>query len=202
MARAAIEVCRLGAAFAGAALYLGAVAVLELVLTRAGWWPAAALSGVVLMAGGAIAAAVTCAAKWALVGRVRITEHPLWSSFVWRNELADTFVEVVAAPWLARGATGTPVLNLWLRGMGAKIGRGVWCETYWLPEADLVDLRDGATVNHGCVVQTHLFHDRRLQLGHGGVGRRLHLGTQQRHPPRCQLGQARYRRTRVIGHEG
>jgi hypothetical protein len=49
--------------------------------------------------------------------------------------------------------------------MGARIGRGVWCETYWLPEADLVDLRDGATVNHGCVVQTHLFHDRRLQPG-------------------------------------
>ncbi len=188
VARTAIEVCRLGAAFAGAALYLGAVAVLELVLTRAGWWPAAALSGVVLMAGGAIAAAVTCAAKWALVGRVRITEHPLWSSFVWRNELADTFVEVVAAPWLARGATGTPVLNLWLRGMGARIGRGVWCETYWLPEADLVDLRDGATVNHGCVVQTHLFHDRRLQLGTVVLGAGSTLGPNSVILPAASLG--------------
>ena len=80
----------------------------------------------------------------ALVGRPpRSTEHPLWSSFVWRNELADTFVEVVAAPWFARPAPGTVVLNVWLRSLGAPVGRGVWCETYWLPEPDLVQLRDG-----------------------------------------------------------
>ena len=94
------------------------------------WWSPAPL-----------AAAVTTAAKWLLVGRVHGDDHPLWSSFVWRNELADTFVEVVAAPWFARAATGTPVLNIWLRSMGAKVGRGVWCETYWLPEADLIELR-------------------------------------------------------------
>ena len=29
----------------------------------------------------------------------------------------------VAAPWFARAATGTPVLNVWLRTMGARIGR-------------------------------------------------------------------------------
>ena len=61
-------------------------------------------------------------------------EHPLWSPFVWRNnELSDAFVETVAAPWFANAATGTPVLTLWLRLLGAHIGRGVWCETYWLP---------------------------------------------------------------------
>jgi non-ribosomal peptide synthetase-like protein len=55
-------------------------------------------------------------------------------------------------------------MNLWLRALGAKIGRGVWCETYWLPEADLVTIDDGATVNRGCVVQTHLFHDRIMRM--------------------------------------
>ena len=90
------------------------------------------------MVAGAVAAGVTSAVKWVLVGRIAATEHPLWSSFVWRSELADTFVEVVAAPWFARAATGTAALNLWLRSLGATVGRGVWCETYWLPEPDLV----------------------------------------------------------------
>ena len=85
-------------------------------------------------------------AKWLLVGRIEKVEHPLWSSFVWRNEVSDAFVETVAAPWFARAATGTAVMNIWLRGLGARIGRGVWCESYWLPEADLVTLGDGATV--------------------------------------------------------
>lgn len=40
----------------------------------------------------------------------------------------------------------------------------MWCETYWLPEADLVSLGDGATVQRGCVVQTHLFHDRVMAI--------------------------------------
>jgi non-ribosomal peptide synthetase-like protein len=116
-----------------------------------------------LVAGG-VAASVTSLAKWAFVGRIRVGEHPLWSSFVWRTEVSDTFVEMVAAPWFAQSAAGTPALAVWLRTLGASIGRGVWCDSYWLPEADLVRLGDGSTVNRGCVVQTHLFHDRIMSM--------------------------------------
>jgi non-ribosomal peptide synthetase-like protein len=123
-----------------------------------------ALSGVVLLAAGAVAAGVTTAAKWVFVGPIRPGEHPLWSSFVWRTEVADTFTEMVAAPWFATAAAGTPALAVWLRSLGAKIGRGVWTDSYWLPEPDLVTLGDGATVNRGCVVQTHLFHDRVMSI--------------------------------------
>ena len=122
------------------------------------------LAGPVIAVAGVAAALLCVATKLVLVGRHRRSEHPLWSSFVWRNELADTFTEILAAPWFASMATGTVALNVWLRMLGAKIGRGVWCDTYWLPETDLVELRDGATVNHGCVVQTHLFHDRVLVM--------------------------------------
>ena len=70
--------------------------------------------------------------------------------------------------WRRRGSPGPPPAppcsTSWLRAMGSRIGRGVWCETYWLPEADLIDLRAGATVGRGCVVQTHLFHDRILSM--------------------------------------
>ena len=117
-----------------------------------------------MLAAGVVAMVVSTVAKWLLVGRVRAGEHPLWSSFVWRNELADTFVEMLAVPWGVRAATGTAVLTTWLRSLGARIGRGVWCETHWLPEADLVSLGDGASVNRGCVLQTHLFHDRIMSL--------------------------------------
>ncbi|MFI1518837.1 Pls/PosA family non-ribosomal peptide synthetase [Kitasatospora cineracea] len=122
------------------------------------------LSGFVLLGAGLAACLVSAAAKWLLVGRFRAVEHPLWSGFVWRNELADTFTEVLAVPWLVGRTAGTPLMNLWLRALGAKIGRGVWCESYWLPEADLVTLGDGVSVNRGSVLQTHLFHDRIMRL--------------------------------------
>jgi non-ribosomal peptide synthetase-like protein len=164
VSRGFVEALRVLPLIVLAELWLAVVVVLEVLVDRAGWWAAAVLSGVVMIVAGAFAAGVTTLAKWLLVGRLTRSEHPLWSWFVWLNELADTFVEVIAAPWFARAATGTPVLNLWLRTMGARVGKGVWCETYWLPEADLVHLHDGATINAGCVVQTHLFHDRVLSM--------------------------------------
>ena len=154
------------------------------------------------MVGGALAAGLTSAVKWALVGQIPATEHPLWSSFVWRSELADTFVEVVAAPWFARAATGTTALNLWLRSLGAWVGRGVWCETYWLPEPDLVELRDGVTVNKGCVVQTHLFHDRVLSMDRVTLRAGSTLGPNSVILPGVDPRSPRYGWPRVAGDEG
>ncbi|MDG5804947.1 amino acid adenylation domain-containing protein [Streptomyces ossamyceticus] len=174
-ARALVELCRIVPVFCSAGLALLTVAVLS-ALGGWGWL----LGGLVLLGAGALGGVLSVVAKWLLVGRHRSGEHPLWSGFVWRNELADTFVEVVAVPWLAGAVPGTPLMNVWLRGLGARIGRGVWVESYWLPETDLVTLGDGATVNRGCVLQTHLFHDRILRtdtvelregatLGPGGI---------------------------------
>ncbi|WP_084536315.1 Pls/PosA family non-ribosomal peptide synthetase [Nocardia yamanashiensis] len=176
VARAIVETCRLIPVLVTFGIGLGVLFTLAWLAQTLGHLPAALLSGLVLLAAGAVAGAASVIAKWLLVGRIRAEEHPLWSSFVWRNEVADTFVEHVAAPWFARAATGTPVLNVWLRGLGAKIGRGVWCESYWLPEADLVTLGDGATVERGCVVQTHLFHDRIMAMDTVTLGAGATLG--------------------------
>jgi len=172
----------------GVAVGLAVVVVLTALASVYGWLWTAALSGIVVIAASTLAAVVTTIAKWLLVGRLRAGDHPLWSSFVWRNELADTFVEAVAAPWFARPATGTPILNLWLRSLGARIGRGVWCETYWLPEADLIDLQAGSTVNQGCVVQTHLFHDRVLSMDAVTLRRGATLGPNSVILPAATLG--------------
>jgi len=162
--RSVVEAFRVLPVMVTAAIGLAVLGTLQALARIFGIWSAALCGGLVLLAAGAVAAGVAVAAKWLLVGRIRAGEFPLWSSFVWRNELADTFVETVAAPWFARAASGTPVMNIWLRALGAKVGRGAWCETYWLPEADLVTLGRGSTVNRGCVVQTHLFHDRIMRM--------------------------------------
>jgi non-ribosomal peptide synthetase-like protein len=163
--RGAVELCRFFAVATTVAIVVGILAALLALTTRFGMHWAALLSGGVMLLAGLVAALTTTAAKWLVVGPIREGNHPLWSSFVWRNEVVDAFVEMVAAPWFANAAAGTPVLSIWLRSLGASIGRGVWCESYWLPEADLVRLGDGVSVNRGCVLQTHLFHDRVMSCG-------------------------------------
>ncbi|WP_286157061.1 Pls/PosA family non-ribosomal peptide synthetase [Streptomyces sp. AA4] len=163
-ARALVELCRIVPVMCAVALTVGVAVALLALASWGGFWVAALLAGPVLLAAGVVAALTATAAKWLLVGKFREIDHPLWSSFVWRNELADTFVEALAVPWLIGSLGGTPLLPAWLRTMGVKIGRGVWLDTYWLPESDLVALGDGATINRGCVVQTHLFHDRIMTM--------------------------------------
>ena len=121
-------------------------------------------SGPVLIVASTLACLVPVVVKWSLMGRFRAGERPLFSSFVWRNELADVFAESLAVPSLIRLSIGSPMFNMWTRLMGAKIGRSVWCETWWLPEFDLVELEDRVSVNRGTVLQTHLFHDRIMRL--------------------------------------
>jgi non-ribosomal peptide synthetase-like protein len=164
LARAAVEICRLIPAACTAGLLLLAAAVLADAARALGLPAAALLAGPIVLGVGIGGALLAAAAKWVLVGRIKVGDQPLWSSFVWRNELADNFVELIAAPWFAEPWLGTAPLNAWLRLLGSRIGRGVWCETYWLPEADLIVLDDASTVNRGCVVQTHLFHDRVMSM--------------------------------------
>jgi len=189
VARALVEAGRIVPVAFGAGLALLVAIALAWLLDRGfGVLWAVLLAAPLLALAGLAGALAAVAAKWLLVGRLRPGAHPLWSSFVWRNELADAFVEVVAAPWFARAVAGTPLLNVWFRLMGAKIGRGVWCETYWLPETDLVELGDGATVNQGSVVQTHLFHDRMLSMDRVVLKRGATLGPNSVILPAATLG--------------
>ena len=153
-------------------------AALFALLLQGTWGVVAALilGGPVLLAAGVLAAGITIVAKWLIIGTHRPGEHALFTPYVWRSELADTFTEVLAAPWFANVTSGTVALNLWLRLLGAKIGPGVWCDPYWLPETDLVTLGAGATINRGCVVQTHLFQDRVLSMDTVTLGEGATLG--------------------------
>ncbi|WP_009477449.1 Pls/PosA family non-ribosomal peptide synthetase [Rhodococcus sp. JVH1] len=189
VARAVVETCRLIPVTVTFGIGLGVLFALQAMAHHIGFWLAALASGVVLLVAGAVAGLISVIAKWLVVGRIGKIEHPLWSSFVWRNEVSDAFVETVAAPWFARAATGTAVLNVWLRGLGATIGKGVWCETYWLPEADLVTLGDGATVERGCVVQTHLFHDRIMSMDTVILGAGATLGPHCVALPAARIGE-------------
>ncbi|MDS0135579.1 MULTISPECIES: Pls/PosA family non-ribosomal peptide synthetase [unclassified Amycolatopsis] len=175
-ARALVELCRIIPVMCGVALTVVVAFGLLWTASAFGFGVAALLAGPALLAAGIVAALTATVMKWLLVGKFREVDHPLWSSFVWRNELADTFVEAFAVPWLIGSVGGTPLLTAWLRTMGVKIGRGVWLETYWLPEADLVELGDGATINRGCVVQTHLFHDRIMSMSRVTLGEGATLG--------------------------
>ncbi|HTL58023.1 MAG TPA: Pls/PosA family non-ribosomal peptide synthetase [Candidatus Limnocylindrales bacterium] len=132
----------------------------------------------VLYFGCAVAAGLfTVLTKWLLVWRYRPQEKPLWSTFVWRNELLNALHEHLAEPFLVGPLTGTPFICWYFRALGARIGRRVYMETTDLTEFDLVEVGDDAALNADCTIQTHLFEDRVMKMSHVRIGPRCTVGT-------------------------
>jgi non-ribosomal peptide synthetase-like protein len=142
----------------------------------------------------AVLAAAVCAVlftivlKWLIMGRYRPGEHPLWSSFVWRDEIMNSCQEQLAGDWLMNKAQGTALMPVYLRAMGAQIGRDVWCETLAITEFDVVKVGDGCAINRGACLETHLFHDRLMRIGPNDLGAGATLGPHSATLPDTKLG--------------
>jgi non-ribosomal peptide synthetase-like protein len=125
---------------------------------------------------GLAAALFTIVIKWLLVGRYQPGEHPLWSTFVWRNELINAAHEHLASPFLVGALTGTPFIGWYFRLLGARIGRRVYIETTDFSEFDLAEVGDEAALNADCTVQTHLFEDRVMKMSKVEIGKWCSVG--------------------------
>ncbi len=136
------------------------------------------------------AALVTVAVKWLLVGRVRSSEHDLWTNFVWRNELVWNFVESVAIPWTGSVAIDTPIHNHILKMLGAKIGKNASISTWFLDDPDLIVVGPNSSLLKAADLQTHLFHDRLMQLAPVSVGANVTVGSGSFILPGASVGDA------------
>ncbi|MCX8530183.1 MAG: AMP-binding protein [Rhodoluna sp.] len=135
------------------------------------------LVGALYVSASGVAALATIAAKWALVGRVKSSEHDLWTNFVWRNELVWNFVESLAIPWTAHVAIDTPIHNSVLRLLGARIGANASIATWFLDDPDLIEVGKNAVLMKASDLQTHLFHDRVMQLDRVNLGADVTVGS-------------------------
>jgi non-ribosomal peptide synthetase-like protein len=107
--------------------------------------------------------------KWLLMGRFKPVIVPLWSRYVWWNELVNGLYESLMAP-LVTNFFGTPIAPALLRLLGCRIGRFCYIETALFSEFDLVKIGDHVAMNAGAIVQNHLFEDRVMKSSHLSIG--------------------------------
>jgi len=107
--------------------------------------------------------------KWLIMGEVRPVVVPLWSRYVWRNELVNGLYECLMAP-LVTNFFGTPIAPMLLRLLGCRIGRYCYIETALFSEFDLVEIGDHVALNAGAAArQAALRQDTGLELRSGAV---------------------------------
>ena len=153
----------------GLAILVGFFSVL-LQLDGLPFWHLVLLLPVVSFSMSLAMVAVVIGLKWLVVGRYRPCVRPLWSSYVWRNEMITALHESFCVPVMVNMFQGTPFVSGYFRAMGARIGKRVLWETTQLTEFDQVQVGDDVTLNLNCTLQTHLFEDRVMKTAKLLVG--------------------------------
>jgi non-ribosomal peptide synthetase-like protein len=126
--------------------------------------------------------------KHAIFYRPRQGEYPLfsWPTVGWgtTGALTNWANILFLQHW-----KGTPFLNLYLRLMGARIGRRVSINTVHIYEWDLITIEDDAILGGDCVVQGHILEGGRMKLRPVRIGKKALVGTGSKVMPGCELGE-------------
>jgi non-ribosomal peptide synthetase-like protein len=134
-----------------------------------------ALMTVLAWASIAVLAGSGAALKWAVMGRFTPVIVPLWSRYVWLNEMIAGAYETLVMP-VIDFFSGTPVAGALLRVMGCKVGKHCYIGSSLFSEFDLVSLGDYVALNEVAVIQTHLFEDRVMKSSYLDIGDRCSVG--------------------------
>jgi non-ribosomal peptide synthetase-like protein len=102
---------------------------------------------------------VVVALKWAVMGRFKPVIVPLWSPYVWFNEMVNGAYESIMSP-VVSAFYGTALAAPILRTLGCKVGQHCYIASALFSEFDLIEIGDYVALNPGAVVQNHLFEDR------------------------------------------
>lgn len=112
-------------------------------------------------------------AKWLLVGREREREIEVWSLGYLRFWLMRMLLRLNPARLFA----GTPMLPLYLRLLGARIGRGVLIQTNLLPACpDLLTIGPNATILRGAAIPGYRVEAGVIRTGRIRIGAGAFLG--------------------------
>lgn len=102
------------------------------------------------------------ATKWLIVGRTKPGRYPLWGAYYFRVWLVQRVLSLVHMKWMQN----SPILPLYLRALGAKVGRDVLLSDFDAGAIDLLEFGDHASVGSKTV-----FANARIDGTHMVVGR-------------------------------
>lgn len=140
--------------------------------------------GVYLLANAA-SFAVAIAGKWLVAGRLRAGRYPLWGLSYYRFWLAERLMELPPKHLLS----SSPLHALYLRLLGAQVGREVHVAAISLRAPDLLTLGDGASIGSSVNLENARIEGGELLLGRIAIGRDATVGSYCALEPDTALGE-------------
>jgi non-ribosomal peptide synthetase-like protein len=113
------------------------------------------------------------AAKWLLIGRWKASEFPVWGLTYVRFWVVKALIHT--NPMIL--FTGTPLYVLYLRALGARIGKGVTILSHTIPVCtDLLTIGADTVIRKDATFLCYRTHAGRIQTGPVTLGRNVYIG--------------------------
>ncbi|MBV8994556.1 MAG: peptide synthetase, partial [Pseudonocardiales bacterium] len=170
--------------FSQLVLLLGALFLSALLITKGCEWATASEANLIetylrAVLFGSLALVASCAlpivAKWVLVGRWKPQEFSVWSGAYIRFWLVKTLIRANPMAFFV----GSPLYLVYLRALGAKIGRGVAIFSRTVPVCtDLLTIGDGTVIRKDTSFVCYRVQAGRIQTGSVTLGRNVVVAEQ------------------------
>lgn len=116
---------------------------------------------------------VAIAGKWLILGRLKAGRYRLYGITYFRWWLVDRLLDVPPVYFL----TGSPLHSLYLRAMGAKVGRDVALASLTIRAHDLVTIEDGASIGASVNFENFKVDGDHWEVGHIHIGKEAYVGS-------------------------
>ena len=116
---------------------------------------------------------VSIALKWLIIGKFKAGDYPLWGAYYFRWWLTRRVLDVIPTQYLA----GTPLMGIYYRLLGAKIGKDAFIDLRQIDAPDLVTIGDGAVLSEGVLLATTSVERGLLRIGPVEIGAGAVLGS-------------------------
>jgi non-ribosomal peptide synthetase-like protein len=120
-----------------------------------------------------VSLALPFAAKWGLIGRWKEERFPVWSPAYFRFWVVRQYIQVNPMAAFA----GTPIYNMYLRMLGAKIGRNVVIHSKSGPVCtDLIEIGDNTILSRETILKGYRAEGGYIQTGRITIGKNAFVG--------------------------
>ncbi len=110
--------------------------------------------------------------KWLVIGRTKPGVYPLWGAYYFRIWLMQRIIHLTAHKFLQ----GSPMMSLYLRALGAKIGRDAMIHEFEEGAIDLVSIGDRASVGTKVKLANIEVIGDKVHVGRIDLGNDAHIG--------------------------
>lgn len=116
--------------------------------------------------------AIAILSKWILLGRIKPGKHRLWGWYYLRWWLVQRIQQIAPIELIA----GSPLMNLYCRLMGAKLGKGCYIGTRDIGIFDILKIGDQSSIGYEVNLNGYIVEDGWLKIGSISIGKRCFVG--------------------------